>query len=203
MNSAPCSGALSTWMKPPLWFTIPSTVDRPRPVPLPTTFRVKNGSKRRSFVSSSMPRPVSRIVIVTNWPARAPAPSVAAAASVNVTFAVAIVSVPPRGISSRELTTRLTITWCSWLGSASTDASVEPYAVTTLMSSPIRRRNIVSMSPTTSLRFSTCGSRICLRLKARSWRVRPCARSAALRISPMSAVMPGWRSPTSLARRSA
>jgi hypothetical protein len=35
-------------MKPPLWFTTPSTVASPRPVPRPASLVVKNGSNTRS-----------------------------------------------------------------------------------------------------------------------------------------------------------
>jgi hypothetical protein len=47
--------------EPPLCFTMPYTVARPSPVPFPFSLVVKNGSKRRRFVSSSMPTPVSLI----------------------------------------------------------------------------------------------------------------------------------------------
>ena len=41
---------------PPACVTMPCTIARPRPVPLPVTFVVKNGSKMRGWVSRSMPR---------------------------------------------------------------------------------------------------------------------------------------------------
>ena len=41
----PLPGRLSTKMWPPLWLTMPNTVARPRPVPLPKSLVVKNGSK--------------------------------------------------------------------------------------------------------------------------------------------------------------
>src|SRR2546421_6651011 len=44
--------------KPPACFTIPYTVASPSPVPLPLSFVVKNGSKMRALVCSSMPMPV-------------------------------------------------------------------------------------------------------------------------------------------------
>ncbi|MDQ3367437.1 MAG: hypothetical protein M3680_18600 [Myxococcota bacterium] len=54
-------GALggSTITAPPWCRTTPQTIDRPRPVPLPWGFVVKNGSNTRSCVASSMPGPVS------------------------------------------------------------------------------------------------------------------------------------------------
>ena len=38
---------------------MPYTIDRPSPVPRPTAFVVKNGSKMRAWVCASMPMPVS------------------------------------------------------------------------------------------------------------------------------------------------
>jgi hypothetical protein len=46
-------------MCPPLCWTIPYTVARPSPVPLPGPLVVKNGSKIRAITSGVMPRPVS------------------------------------------------------------------------------------------------------------------------------------------------
>ena len=60
-----CRGraADSTKMWPPLCLTMPYVVARPSPVPWPTGFVVKNGSKIRACVASSMPVPVSLTVI--------------------------------------------------------------------------------------------------------------------------------------------
>jgi PAS domain S-box-containing protein len=58
-SHADAPGALSTWMWPLLCCTIPNTVERPSPVPLPSSFVVKKGSKIRSRVAASMPVPVS------------------------------------------------------------------------------------------------------------------------------------------------
>jgi hypothetical protein len=44
-NSVPRPTSLSQWIRPPLAVTMPYTVDRPSPVPTPTPFVVKNGSK--------------------------------------------------------------------------------------------------------------------------------------------------------------
>ena len=55
-----------TWtrhrMAPPLCSTMPSTVAKPRPVPLPVSLVVKNGSKMCFCISASMPTPVSPTV---------------------------------------------------------------------------------------------------------------------------------------------
>jgi len=52
-------------MNPPDCFTIPYTVARPNPVPLPGSFVVKNGSKMRALVCSSIPIPVSESASMT------------------------------------------------------------------------------------------------------------------------------------------
>jgi hypothetical protein len=60
VSSVPCPGALDTEMAPPLCWTMPYTVARPRPVPWPVSLVVKKGSKMWASVASSMPVPVSR-----------------------------------------------------------------------------------------------------------------------------------------------
>ena len=62
VKRVPLPGSLSTRMWPPLWWTMPWTVARPRPVPLPRSLVVKNGSKRCSSTSGGMPVPVSPTV---------------------------------------------------------------------------------------------------------------------------------------------
>jgi hypothetical protein len=60
LKLVPC--ATSDWhrMAPPLCSTMPRTVAKPRPVPLPVSFVVKKGSKMCSCIWASMPTPVSR-----------------------------------------------------------------------------------------------------------------------------------------------
>src|SRR5271155_4721621 len=55
-------GPASTQTPPPLCFTTPYTVANPNPVPLPNSLVVKNGSKILSFVSASIPCPLSSTV---------------------------------------------------------------------------------------------------------------------------------------------
>ena len=64
-NTLPCPGSLATVMVPPVWFTMPYTVESPRPVPLPGSLVVKNGSNSRKRVSASMPIPVSHTESMT------------------------------------------------------------------------------------------------------------------------------------------
>ena len=59
-------------MLPPLCLTIPYTVARPNPVPLPFSFVVKKGSKMCAKVSASIPTPVSLTASITCGPAAAP-----------------------------------------------------------------------------------------------------------------------------------
>src|SRR5437764_455990 len=55
-------------MCPPDCRTMPYTVARPSPVPLPTSLVVKNGSNRWALTSSVMPEPVSPTVSTTYGP---------------------------------------------------------------------------------------------------------------------------------------
>ena len=55
-------------MAPPDWLTMPKTIERPSPVPLPISFVVKNGSKMRAWVSWSIPQPVSVTASMTYGP---------------------------------------------------------------------------------------------------------------------------------------
>ena len=103
MKTEPVPGVLSTVTSPPLWWTMPYTDARPRPTPWSRV--VKNGSKIRASVSSSMPTPVSATTSSTE-------PSAALRVSID--------SRPPSGIASLALTARLTITCSIWPGSART-----------------------------------------------------------------------------------
>ena len=58
-------GRSRTSMPPPLCATIPYTVERPRPVPIPSCFVVKNGSKMCGRTSSAIPGPSSATASVT------------------------------------------------------------------------------------------------------------------------------------------
>ncbi len=49
----------STRRKPWCCLTMPKTVARPRPVPFPGSFVVKNGSKMWGMTSAEMPSPLS------------------------------------------------------------------------------------------------------------------------------------------------
>jgi len=57
MKHVPVPWLLCTVMHPPCCATMPSTTDKPRPVPTPTGFVVKKGSKMRCTVASSIAAP--------------------------------------------------------------------------------------------------------------------------------------------------
>ena len=105
---------------------MPNTVESPRPVPLPISLVVKNGSKIFSISSGGMPWPVSRTSISTWSPAGVPPRPSAEAGPGSVTFSVRIISLPPSGIASRALTARFTITCSNWLTSAFTGQTSRP-----------------------------------------------------------------------------
>src|SRR5574341_215077 len=172
-------------MYPPLCFTIPYTVASPSPVPLPTSFVVKNGSNMWAWTSGVIPAPVSLTASIACGPAGASGWA-ATKASSSSTFAVSSRSRPPCGIASRALTARLTTICSIWAGSAVTRPRSGSSAVTSSMCSPISRWSIWTTPATTWLRSSTLGWSICLRLKASSWRVRAAARSAVFLISSTS-----------------
>ncbi len=53
----PLPGAESTWISPPRPLTMPWQIESPSPVPTPTGFVVKKGSKMRGSTSGAMPLP--------------------------------------------------------------------------------------------------------------------------------------------------
>ena len=61
----PCPTSLVTRTDPFACCAKPQTWGRPRPVPLPTSFVLKNGSKARVSTSGGMPWPVSLTAIAT------------------------------------------------------------------------------------------------------------------------------------------
>src|SRR3989442_4562701 len=56
LNVEPSPGRLATVMYPPLCFTMPYTVGRPKPDPLVLSFVVKNGSKMCGRISNRSSR---------------------------------------------------------------------------------------------------------------------------------------------------
>ena len=115
----PPPGSLSTRMKPPWLLTMASEVDRPRPVPLPTSLVVKKGSKMRSRISGGMPVP--RVLDLEQH--------VGAGLGLDVRARERLVErdvlrgqgeLPPSGIASRALTQRFSSTWWSCVGSPET-----------------------------------------------------------------------------------
>ena len=159
---------------------MPYTVARPRPVPRPRSFVVKNGSKIRRlrlFVHAD--------AAVGDRQHRRTVPDArrrAASAydSSRTTVAVSIDSRPPCGIASRALTARFIRICSSCPASAMTAGRAGASFVTSSMSSPISRRSILLGVDDEAVDVEQLGWRTCLRLKASNWRVRPAARSAAL-----------------------
>jgi hypothetical protein len=65
LKAAPLPGALTISICPPSCLVMPNTVVIPSPVPSPTSFVVKKGSKIRARVAASIPAPVSLTTIST------------------------------------------------------------------------------------------------------------------------------------------
>ncbi len=170
---------------------MPYAVESPSPVPLVLSLVVKNGSKMRSRVARSMPMPVSDTESITYWPGATPTCS-AAHSSPRVTLAVSMVRLPPFGIASRAFTTRLTSTCSSWPASALTLPASAESTSESLMFSVRRRRSIFCTPKMIAFGWSTSGRRICLRLKASSWRVSSAARSPALLMPATSSRIGSW-----------
>src|SRR5580704_87661 len=170
--------ALSTQIYPPLCFTIPYTVERPSPVPFPSSLVVKNGSKILDFVCSSIPCPVSATTISTYFPAITGGCARAYFSS-STTFCVVTVNFPLLLIASRAFTAKLTNTCSICDGSALICASRSPGRNLYSISSPSSTGIILFTSAITAFKSSTCGCSTCMRLNASSCRVSAVARSAA------------------------
>src|SRR5579884_125193 len=68
LNLVPTPGLLSQLISPPCSLMMLRHTERPSPVPSPTGFVVKNGSKIFSIFSGEIPQPVSATVTWTNSP---------------------------------------------------------------------------------------------------------------------------------------
>ena len=176
-NVVPRPASLSTVSEPPCCLIIPKTVARPRPVPLPGSFVVKNGSKMRAKFPGAMPLPVSVTRRLT-WRPGFASGSRAVSTAVKFFSPVSMTSWPPPGMASRALTTRLRSTWSSIPASARVSSARGWRLSWRRTSSPRMRCNILARWATISFRSNWRGCMTCRRLKARSWRVRLAARSA-------------------------
>src|SRR2546425_6191215 len=116
ITRVPRPGALCRVTVPPCCSTIWCTVLSPNP--LPCRFVVKNSSKTRERVSSSMPTPVS--VTVSSMQGASLGLSLGAAGSNSTPFRVCKVIRPPLGMASRDLSTRLRMICWAWPGSICT-----------------------------------------------------------------------------------
>ena len=133
-------------IQPSCCLMIPYTVDNPSPVPLPSFFVVKNGSKILCRVASSIPAPLSEIDTTTKSPCRAYGYCRQYSSPMRAFPAISRILKPPSGmpgsgipsrrsmIASLAFTHRFIITWCIWFGSA--EASQRSAAET--VSTPIR-----------------------------------------------------------------
>src|SRR6266545_475198 len=148
-SRVPAPGALSICTNPPCCFTRPYTVARPSPVPFPTGFVVKNGSKARCRVASSIPSPVSSTARHTNSDAD-PGPSTSRCASLIQLQLVSSRSTPPSGIASRALFTRFSRICSIACPSAETSGRSSSANTSSSMSAGRTRRSTAERS------FSKC-----------------------------------------------
>src|SRR3954447_9254211 len=166
-----------TEIAPPASRTMSWAVARPRPVPLPASLVVKNGSKTRAATSGGMPLPSSVTAIDTYWPAVMPCGR--ASSGVRSTADVSTIMRPPAGIASRALTARLSRTCSSLVGSTLTRQRPVDSRISRSMSARKERRRSFSPAPMTSSSTTTrvrAGSR---RPKASRCLVSSAARTAA------------------------
>ena len=146
---------------------MPYTVERPRPVPLPTSLVVKNGSKILPITSCVMPQPVSSTSISAYSPAATPDPD-SFRLSRSLTLRVRIDRVPPFAMASRALTARLMITCTNCVRSAFTYQRSRPGEILSVIVSPSDRLSSGARSVSVSPSSSTSACSVCRREKASS-----------------------------------
>ena len=178
------AGALCTSMRPSWCSTMRRIVLIPRPVPAWGALVVKKGSKRRSWVSLSMPSPSSRALRITSPSSSGPVGSPAETCSMKL---------PSRMIASRALAARLIAISSSCVRAPRTRAGAGVSSMCRVTRSPSRFFSSPSMDRSTSLRSSTSVLTTSLRLKASSLRVSSAARTAALLV--VSAISTSSESP--------
>ncbi len=174
MKVVPRPSSLSTATSPPDCLAKPNTWLRPRPVPLPISLVVKNGSNTRASRSGAMPEPVSVSETAAKGPAAAAWPRIGGSGAPHCRRSV---SVPAPSIASRAFTAMLTRAVSNWLASTRTKHGWSGTSVTTLIRAPV---TVSSRSPTRCRRAPTSsvsGFSVCRRAKARSWPVSLAARS--------------------------
>ncbi len=157
-------------------------MESPSPVPRPGPLVVKKGSNTCCRTSGAIPVPVSSTA------KRTKSPGVIAGSGIpspgdTVTFCVVTVNVPPPGMASRAFTARLRMTWPRSPGSHRTGHRSAWRRSTMRTSSPITLPMSFWLLRMCSFTSRVTGAMICLRAKARSWRVRSAARWAAAMIS--------------------
>ena len=189
----PAPGSLSTWMWPPLCFTIPWTVARPSPVPFPRSLVVKKGSKRCAIASGDIPIAGVPQERRTHCPRRRSG-SRADSSSWTSAFRVSTVRDPAArhgvpGVHGEVHEDLLDLPGVAEDRPQRRDPHSRPGEC------PRRARAGAASrcSRTTAFRSSEIGAMTCLRAKARSCRVRSRARSPAVRICSMSSSSTGAR----------
>ncbi|GJD92806.1 hypothetical protein BHAOGJBA_6366 [Methylobacterium hispanicum] len=167
-------GALATATSPPDCLANPITWLRPRPVPLPTSLVVKNGSKIRARSASAIPEPVSLTDTAANGPALAACPRIGGSARPPESRRVRR---PSPSMASRALTAMLTNAVSNWLASARTKHGLSGSSAPTRMRAPMIWSSISAMACRRAPASKISGLRAWRRAKARSWPVSLAARS--------------------------
>src|SRR6476646_2498354 len=152
----------------PAWFwMIPFTIQRPSPVPR-SPLVVTNGSKIVRIISGGMPEPVSAIKMLTQ-PFRSSYPGI---------WRLRMRSLPPLGMASRALMTRLESTWRIWSAAITASGSTSR----SVCSSTLARWSCrLSSSSVSSIMVFTLTGLTCsvLRYRPSIWRTMRATRSVS------------------------
>ncbi|MNT35231.1 hypothetical protein D3C72_1712520 [compost metagenome] len=168
-------------MSPPDCLAKPNTCDSPRPVPLPTSFVVKKGSKIFSSTEDEMPPPVSPREMATNSSSAPACPRMVGSVSHLRTLKS---SEPSPLMASLAFSAILTMAVSNWLTSANTKHSSSCNTTSTLISAPVTVPSISPISFARSQASNTLGFRGCRRANASncpvSFAARPTVSEMAL-----------------------
>jgi hypothetical protein len=137
---------------------MPSTTERPSPVPLPLLGEKGLKDARLNLRCHAAARIRNRQEHVASRPDLRVGLGVV---RVQLDFARSSVKLPPLGMASRPLTAKFTITWLSCPRSACTGLMPGWRRVAKRTCLPMIRRSIFSAWTTTAFKSNTLGSRIC------------------------------------------